>query len=57
MEKVHFIMGNNVEESEAYYFNKTAPDMSEAGVYNLIYEYDKANQYWVCGVLSKGSAN
>lgn len=41
----------------SYYFNKTAPDMSEAGVYNLIYEYDKANQYWVCGVISKGSAS
>jgi len=40
----------------SYYFNKTAPDMSEAGVYNLIYEYDKANQYWVCGVISKGAA-
>ena len=40
----------------SYYFNKTAPDMSSAGVYNLIYEYDKANQYWVVGCIEKGTA-
>ncbi len=39
------------------YFNKTAPDLSEAGVYNLIYEYDNANGYWVCGAISKGVAS
>ena len=37
-----------------HYFNNTAPDMSEAGVYNLVYEYDKANQYWVGGTIEKG---
>ena len=47
----------SISVGTTYYFNKIAPDMSEAGVYNLIYEYDKANQYWVCGVLSKGSAS
>lgn len=40
-----------------YYFNKTAPDLSTAGVYNLIFEYDKANQYWVCGIVNKGAAS
>ena len=40
----------------SYYFNKTAPDMSSTGVYNLIYEYDKANQYWVVGLIGKGTA-
>ena len=39
-----------------YYFNKTAPDLSAAGVYDLIFEYDNVNGYWVCGLLSKGSA-
>ena len=39
-----------------HYFNKTAPDMTNAGIYNLIYEYDKANQYWVAGVIEKGAA-
>jgi hypothetical protein len=28
--------------------------MSNVGVYNLIYEYDKANQYWVVGAVAKG---
>ena len=37
------------------FFNKTAPDFSEAGLYNLIYEYDGTN--WVCGLLSKGAAS
>ena len=40
----------------SYFFNKTAPDLSSAGVYDLVWEYDKANGYWVCGLLSKGIA-
>ena len=38
----------------SYFFNKTAPDLSSVGVYDLVWEYDKANGYWVCGLLSKG---
>lgn len=38
-----------------HYFNNTAPDLSNVGVYNLYYEYDKANQYWVCGEIAKGA--
>ncbi len=38
------------------YFNKTAPDLSIAGVYDLVYEYDKVNAYWVVGAISKGAA-
>ena len=38
----------------SYFFNSTAPDMSQIGVYNLVYEYDKANQYWVVGCIDKG---
>lgn len=37
-----------------HYFNKTAPDLSNAGVYNLIFEYDNQNDYWVGGVVTKG---
>ena len=40
-----------------HYFNKTAPDFTNAGIYNLIYEYDKANQYWVAGVIEKGAGS
>ena len=39
----------------SYFFNLTAPDMSATGVYNLIYEYDKANSYWVVGCIAKGA--
>ena len=45
-----------IDIGTTYFFDKTAPDMSNADVYNLIYEYDKANQYWVAGVLSKGAS-
>lgn len=40
--------------STPHYFNDTAPDFSAVGVYNLLYEYDKANQYWIAGSVSKG---
>ena len=43
-----------VDYGTTYYFNKTAPDLSTAGTYNLYYEYDKATQQWYCGALSKG---
>lgn len=38
----------------ANYFNKVAPDLSNVGIYNLYYEYDKADQNWVAGALPKG---
>ena len=40
-----------------HYINKKAPDLSAAGTYNLYYEYDAANSWWVCGCLSKGAAS
>lgn len=42
----------SIDVGTTYYFNKTAPDLSEAGTYDLIWEYDGA--HWVCGLLSKG---
>lgn len=41
----------------SYYFDNTAPDLSSTGVYNLIFEYDNANNYWVVGCVSKGAAS
>lgn len=40
-----------------HYFHKTAPDLSNIGVYDLIYIYDKANQYWVAGAIEKGATS
>lgn len=38
----------------SYYFNKTAPDLSEAGTYDLYFEYDNNASHWVCGCMNKG---
>ena len=46
-----------IDYGTTYYFNKTAPDLSSAGTYNLYYEYDKATQQWYCGALSKGTVS
>lgn len=36
------------------YFGGTAPDLSETGNYNLVYEYDNALSAWVVGCIDKG---
>ena len=46
-----------IDVGTSYYFNKTTPDLSESGVYNLIYEYDTNDGYWVCGLLTKGATS
>ena len=38
-----------------YYFNKTAPDMSAAGTYNIYYECDNNTGNWYVGALIKGT--
>lgn len=38
------------------YFGGEAPDISEAGYYTLIYEYDPISSTWVVGALKKGGA-
>lgn len=37
----------------SHYFYKEAPDLSEAGSYNLVWEYDNVNGYWTFGAVSK----
>ena len=36
-----------------HFFKRTTPDLSAAGNYNILFEYDGTN--WVCGVISKGT--
>ena len=36
------------------FFKKVAPDMSMAGMYNIIYEYDANNNVWVVDAIIKG---
>lgn len=38
------------------YFNCEAPDMSEAGFYDIYIDYDPHQASWVAGVIRKGSA-
>lgn len=38
------------------YFNKTKPDLSTTGNYDLVYEYNSIEQVWVVGAISKGAA-
>ena len=40
----------------SYYFNSKAPDLSKAGSYDLVWEYDNIDGYWVFGATSKGTA-
>ena len=37
------------------YFGGTAPNMSSAGYYTIIYEYDSIQNCWVVGALKKAS--
>ena len=39
------------------FFNKTSPDLSTAGTYNIYFEYDNDAGYWVVGTLPKGTAS
>lgn len=47
----------SINVGTTYFFNSESPDLSARGVYDLIFEYDKVNQYWVCGGFKKGSAS
>jgi len=42
-----------IDVGTTHYFNGKAPDLSTTGSYDLIYEYDKANNCWVCGWMRK----
>ena len=36
------------------FFNGKTPDLSESGNYDIIYEFDRSNWEWACGVIYKG---
>ena len=46
-----------IDLGTSYYFNNSAPDLSQAGTYNLYWEYDNIAQHWVVGCISKGAAS
>ena len=44
---------HSIDVGTEHFFNNKAPNLSTTGLYNLIYEYDKANNIWVCGWMRK----
>ena len=36
------------------FFNGKTPDLSKSGNYDIIYEFDRSNWEWTCGVIYKG---
>ena len=55
MVQLYMSTAQTIDVGTSYYFNKKAPDLTTAGVYDLYWEYDNTNGYWVCGCLSKGA--
>ena len=39
------------------YFNDVEPNLSIAGIYDIVYEYDNASTKWVCGSIYKGTVS
>ena len=48
--------GITVNLGTNYFFERLTPDLSTAGMYNIIYEFDNNAGVWVCGVTVKGTA-
>lgn len=45
-----------IDVGTTYYFNSEAPDLSKAGSYDFVWEYDNTDGHWVFGATSKGTA-
>lgn len=54
--QVDLSMAVSFDLDTTLYFNGIAPDLSSTGYYNILYEYDKLQQAWVVGVVSKKAA-
>ena len=56
MVQVYMASVKTISFGTTYYFNGEAPDVSEAGYYTVIYEFDSWKKQWAVGVLKKASA-
>ena len=43
--------------STPHWLTEEEPDLSEAGNYDIFYEYDKANQYWKAAAMKQGEGS
>ena len=55
--QLYMASAQTIDLGTTYYFNNEAPDLSEAGTYDLIFEYDNTASHWVVGCLSKGAVS
>ena len=55
--QVYMATAYTIDLGTTYYFGGSAPDMSEAGYYSIMYEYDWLQQHWIAGALKKGAAS
>ena len=53
--QLYMASAQTINLSTTYYFTGEAPDMSEAGYYTIIYEYDNTKSSWAVGALKKAS--
>ncbi len=53
--QLYMASAQTINLSTTYYFDGVAPDMSEAGYYTIIYEYDNTKSSWAVGALKKAS--
>lgn len=53
--QIYMATAYTIDLGTTYYFGGSAPDMSEAGYYSIMYEYDWIQQQWVVGALKKGA--
>lgn len=54
--QIYMSTARTINLGTSVYFGGEAPDLSEAGYYDLIYEYDNLRSAWVVGALKKASA-
>ena len=55
--QLYMSTARTINLSTTYYFNGETPDMSDAGYYNIFYEYDSIRSGWVVGVIKKAQAS
>lgn len=51
--QIYMSTARTINVGTSHYFGDKAPNLSEAGYYNLIYEYNSTMNAWVCGCLRK----
>lgn len=56
MVQLHMSSAITINAGTSYYFTDETPDISKAGDYDLIWEYDNVEGHWVFGAVLKGTA-